>query len=237
MAKYSFETSFSSKFIAHFLFSNGIRFAIFVERTIGYLPMSAVPTWEKAEAKTVSKGGNSFRSRKLVVYGVPIFLIQVVVIYFITTNLFPSLTSRSQIAAAGDARENPKSNELVKEVNQDPPTVGREGAGIEDLEDNDEEHIHVVKELIVNPAGTHGTRFFLTTIGFQMSNAKAKLEMEKKDIQIRDILNTILTSKTLDQLIAVEARDSLRSEISTKVQNAIKSGRLQNVFFSKFIIQ
>jgi flagellar FliL protein len=97
--------------------------------------------------------------------------------------------------------------------------------------------IYVVKDIIVNPAGTNGTRFLLTTIGFEVSSPEARRELELKDVQLRDLLNTILTSKDMVTLSLVDQREALRQEIARKVGSMVQSGTLNNVYFSKFIIQ
>ena len=99
------------------------------------------------------------------------------------------------------------------------------------------QRIFVVKDLIVNPAGTNGTRFLLTTIGFEVSSPQAKIELEAKEVQLRDVLNTILTSKGMDDLVDVQKREILRREISAQVGELVRQGNLANVYFSKFIIQ
>jgi flagellar FliL protein len=148
--------------------------------------------------------------KKLVLFGVPVFLVQLVAIYF--------LMSRFISPSSAAPKEGAKPAE-VKEQAEHPV------------------NIFVVKDIIVNPAGTNGTRFLLTTIGFEVSTPEAQKELERKEVQVRDVLNSILTSKGLDELVSVEQRETLRVEISQKVSEMVKSGSLANVYFSKFIIQ
>ena len=54
---------------------------------------------------------------------------------------------------------------------------------------------------------------------------------------MRDILNTVLTSKGLDELVDVHQREALRTEIAEKINALLKNGSLSSVYFSKFIIQ
>jgi flagellar FliL protein len=94
-----------------------------------------------------------------------------------------------------------------------------------------------VKDLIVNPAGTNGTRFLLTTIGLEVTTPEALRELESKDVMVRDALNTILTSKDLLTIVNVDGRETIRKEIEKKVGSILRGGVLTNVYFSKFIIQ
>lgn len=99
------------------------------------------------------------------------------------------------------------------------------------------DHVYVVKDLIVNPAGTNGLRFLLTTIGLEVTSEETVKELEKRDVQVRDAIIQILTSKTLIDLDNPSSRDSLKTEIAGSINKDLLSGRITNVYFSKFIIQ
>ena len=99
------------------------------------------------------------------------------------------------------------------------------------------DHVYVVKDLVVNPAGTNGLRFLLTTIGLEVTSEETVKELEKRDVQIHDSIIGILTSKTLPELDDMNTRDSLKVEIKRKINSDLVSGKVLNVYFSKFIIQ
>jgi flagellar basal body-associated protein FliL len=172
------------------------------------------PAGSAAAEETKKVGGLPIK--KLLMFGVPVLIVQLVVMYFVITKFVSPAP-----APAGEASE-PASE----------ATGSHEGTG-----ESAEQNIYVVKDLIVNPAGTNGTRFLLTTIGFEVTTGEGKKELENKDVQIRDVLNSILTSKDLAVLVNAEEREPLRQEISEKVGELLKKGSLTNVYFSKFIIQ
>ncbi len=151
--------------------------------------------------------------KKLLMFGIPVFVVQLAVVYFALTKfLAPASTVHGSASAAEHA------------------------ATVESVEPG-EANIYVVKDVIVNPAGTNGTRFLLTTVGFEVSTPEGKKDLEHKDIQVRDVLNSILTSKELTDLVNVEAREPLRQEIAKRISEILRGGSLKNVYFSKFIIQ
>lgn len=164
--------------------------------------------------ETAEKSG--LPMKKLLIFGIPVFVVQLVVVYFVITKvLAPSpVPSADQAAAATKGHGSESEN----------------GATVESS-------IYIVKDIIVNPAGTNGTRFLLTTVGFEVTTPEAKKELEAKDVQVRDVLNTVLTGKDLVTLSMVEQREPLRQEIAKKVGELLHSGDLTNVYFSKFIIQ
>ena len=99
------------------------------------------------------------------------------------------------------------------------------------------EFLFVVKDLIVNPAGTGGMRYLLTSVGIEVTNEKAFAEIQSKEIIVNDILINILSNKTLEELSDVSKRKDLRREIARKVDDILTQGKVRNVYFSKFIIQ
>ena len=147
---------------------------------------------------------------KLVIIGVPLFLVQLAVVYFLV----------AKFVAPGS-----------------PAPAPEQAKAAEQKEGTEAKSIYVVKDVIVNPAGTNGTRFLLTTVGFEVNGVEREKELEKMEVQVRDVLNTILTSKGLEDLAGNEQREALRKEILQKVSTMLPAGSLTNVYFSKFIIQ
>jgi flagellar FliL protein len=178
------------------------------------MPKEPLPPEQKPEtpAAVPAPDANPFPMKKVFIFGVPIFLVQVVVIYFLVTK-FVYAQPDTQTPGAQQAEHTP------------------------DAAADTARELFVVNDLIVNPAGTNGTRFLLTTVGVEVASAQAKAELAGKEIQVRDALISILTSKSLDQLGRMEQREVLRKEIAQRVGEMLTSGKPQNVYFGKFIIQ
>ncbi len=175
------------------------------------------PTEEKTE-----KEPGAFK--KVLLIGVPAFLVQLVLVYFLTARFLVPLSLQNAGA-------------LVPAHASPTHTTGNETTAAERSAEPAEEHLFVIKDLIVNPAGTNGQRYLLTTIGFNLGSEEARKEMEKKELAVRDVLNSVLTSKGMEDLIDVSKRELLRQEIYMRCKELIKSGKLQSVYFSKYIIQ
>lgn len=175
------------------------------------------PTTEQPAETTQSKKDGL--GKRILIFGIPVFLVQFIVVYFLVAKFIVPSTGHKQTETAveqsGHERENTKT----------------------DKEEAKEQHIYAVKDLIINPAATNGQRYLLTTIAFDLSSNDALKNLEKKEMAVRDALNSILTSKTMEQLIDVSKRESLREEIAGKVAHLVDRGTLQSVYFSKYIIQ
>jgi len=186
---------------------------------------TTAPASNAPEAEATRSAKKSLSTMKLVQIGIPIFIVQAIAVYFLTAKfILPS-------AAAPDPGTSSETAEATRDHEQEAKPQEHEDAVPE------EQNIYVVKDMIINPAGTNGTRFLLTTIGFNVSTPGAQKELEQKEMEVRDALNTVLAAKGLGELTDARMRDSLRVEISRRVGSLLKNGALRNVYFSKFIIQ
>lgn len=98
-------------------------------------------------------------------------------------------------------------------------------------------------ELVVNLADGHGTRYLKLRVAIELKAPDAeagKAALAAATIPIRDALIGILSSKTLELVLAPESRDAIRKEILEAVNRAgFSSGSVTatRVFFLEFIVQ
>lgn len=147
--------------------------------------------------------------KKILIIGVPILIVQIVVVYFLMAKLISPAVSPNAVN---------HSTEIENESPQD-------------------RQMYVLKDLIINPAASGGSRFLLTTIGVELPSSEAMHEIQNKEVIVRDILNTVLGSKHLEELSDMSKRDVIRKEILAEITKILKFGKPTNVYFSKFIIQ
>ncbi len=98
-------------------------------------------------------------------------------------------------------------------------------------------HSHVVEGLIVNPAGTGGTRLLLISIAIEADSEDTVQEAEDRDPEIRDILLSALGLKTIDELTDPGAREALKAELLAAVRALGFSGELLHVHIPQFVVQ
>lgn len=147
--------------------------------------------------------------KKLLIFGIPILLIQIVVVYFLVAKLVaPSVLPKTEVH-----------HESAEQVH------------------DQERQMFVLKDLIINPAHSGGAKFLLTTIGVEVPSTETLQEIQNKEVIVRDILNTVLGSKNLEELSDISRRDTIRQEILKEIAKKLRLGKPTNVYFSKFIIQ
>jgi flagellar protein FliL len=179
-------------------------------------------TPEEAPAAAAASTPKSLSLVTMIGIGGGVFLLQTVVVYLlIVFVLVPKL------GGGGEGHE--KSG---KEAHTEATEEEASGEG-----NTTGQFVFVVKDLIINPAGTGGTRFLLTTVGVETVNEEELKSIEKKDVLVRDVLNTILASKTVELLDDQTKREELRREIRDSLKKSVRPEKISQVYFSKFIIQ
>ena len=168
---------------------------------------------KEAVKKEEKKGLNA----KVFLIGLPLFIIQLVLVYFITANF------------------------LVKTVPV-PPGLDKHGeqeevaAEEESEEEEGEQKIFTIKDLIINPAGTNGQRLLLLSVGFAVNGEENFKKIEENEVVLKDVILGTMSTKTLAELNQRALKDSLKAEIFEKVRAAMPKPKIKKVYFSKYVL-
>lgn len=93
-------------------------------------------------------------------------------------------------------------------------------------------------ELIVNVSGEDGAPHYLkVVVTLEGDSEKAGEELKKRVPQIRDLVITVLTSKTKEKIEEKEGKELIRSEIIKNVNRYMVEGKVRNAFFEDFMMQ
>jgi len=79
-------------------------------------------------------------------------------------------------------------------------------------------------------------RIIRVTVQIEVTDKKLPDEMKIKNIVIADIIDSVLRSKTADELLKPEGKERVRQEIKNRL-NEIFDNKVYNVNFGEFIIQ
>lgn len=97
--------------------------------------------------------------------------------------------------------------------------------------------VHVVDNLVVNPAGTDGSRFLLTSIAIETRNPADTALLSREDVEIRDAFILVLGSKTVAQLSDISRRGEISDELQGAVQKVVGPGVVSRIYLPQFVIQ
>lgn len=160
---------------------------------------------------------------KVFLIGLPLFIVQLVVVYFVTANILLSKMPQQTVSGKESAAEESKSGEGGSEEGKGKAEIGK--------------NIYNIEDIIVNPAGTNGQRLMLTSIGFDLPSAEQLEKFKSKEVLVKDVIISTLSAKNLAQLGNSQYRDSLKAEIKNGITTHIPQLKINSVYFSKYIIQ
>ena len=170
---------------------------------------------EKIEKTEKKKGIN----KKVFVIGLPLFIVQLVIVYFVTVNFLV----KPAAVTNGEEKVETKQSKAAEESSGE-------------SEDEGKSFIFPIKDLIINPARTGGKRLLLLSVGFDVSSEEAKKTLEEKEMALRDMIISTLSRKTLSELSGPAQKDSLKSELSSHLKKIVPKLKVKHVYFSKYVI-
>jgi flagellar FliL protein len=94
-----------------------------------------------------------------------------------------------------------------------------------------------ISKVIVNVAGSMGTRYLMTSFTLVGTANDFKTTIEDNKDQILDVANTAMASKTITDLEKPGARNQLRSELITVINNTLGGNLVQEIYFTEFAVQ
>jgi flagellar FliL protein len=98
--------------------------------------------------------------------------------------------------------------------------------------------VYTISDLVLNPAGSGGTRFLMLTVAFDMKDSTGVEALKLRDAEIKDAVLALVGGKTVDQLAEVSAREPLKVEIRDLVGRITKKPKaIKRVSFPQFVIQ
>ncbi len=97
--------------------------------------------------------------------------------------------------------------------------------------------MHPMDQVIVNLLTQSGRRYLKVAISFELSAEPLATEMDSKKAVIRDIVISVLSSKTIEEISTSKGKEKLKEEVIAKVNEILVDGQIKNLFFTDFVIQ
>jgi flagellar protein FliL len=93
-----------------------------------------------------------------------------------------------------------------------------------------------IEEVTVNIADTRGNRFVRAGVYFDAEPAVLE-ELETNRARMTDALEQELSTKTLEELTSPDIRGNLRTELMGIINPTLKTGRVDNIYFTDLLVQ
>ena len=100
-----------------------------------------------------------------------------------------------------------------------------------------QDNMYTIKDIIVNPAGTGGSRFLSVSFAFELESPEEKAAFVAREPIIRDALITILSSKSVVQLTDSKQKEIIRYQIKKRIKKLMNTDELAGVYYTDFVLQ
>jgi flagellar protein FliL len=94
-----------------------------------------------------------------------------------------------------------------------------------------------LSKMLVNVAGTMGTRYLMTSVTLVGNNSDFKSKIDENKDQLMDLATGTLSSKTISDLEKPGARNVIRAELMTVFNNALGGPLVQEIYITELAIQ
>lgn len=91
--------------------------------------------------------------------------------------------------------------------------------------------------IIVNPAGSQGSRFLMTSVAIATEDEKLETSLRDRQVELRDKVTTVLEVMTMQQLTAPGARDTVKTRVQAMIVTMLGGKPRVKVFIPQFVIQ
>lgn len=95
--------------------------------------------------------------------------------------------------------------------------------------------LYTVESLVVNPAGTAGSRFLIISLALDVAGPVDPLK--NNEARLRDVLLTVLSKKSVEELADISKRDALKEELLAAIKEAISDAGIRAIYFPQYVLQ
>ncbi len=94
-----------------------------------------------------------------------------------------------------------------------------------------------LENLVLNPAASGGSRFLLLTVAMECGGAESLASLQARDAELRDVVLSTLSRKTVEELADVSQREGIKTELLTALNERFGAKSVVRVYFPQYVVQ
>ena len=98
-------------------------------------------------------------------------------------------------------------------------------------------HTYAIENVLVNPNEPGARRFLRIGLAFEADSEAAVEELQAREMQIRDLVITLYSSRTLAELTDPILKQHARKQLVQQVNEKLATGKLMNIYYTDYVIQ
>ncbi len=180
---------------------------------------------EEKEAKAEEGGGKKKSPLKLII-------ILVVVLVLLLGGAFAAYMFLFKSKGGQEAGAHTEEKAPAKDEKKAKDDKGKKKGG-----EKAKTVVYSMGAIIVNLADQGVQRYLKVQIAVELDNPKLEEEVKKREPQIKDIIISVLSSKTVSDVNNPQGKIALKQEIIKRANMVLTEGEITDLFFSEFIVQ
>jgi flagellar protein FliL len=94
-----------------------------------------------------------------------------------------------------------------------------------------------IKEFVVNIISTDAPHYVKASLSLELDKDTTLEEVNKRMPQIRDAILLLIGNKTFEELQDIQGKNQVKAELKSKINSFLKSGKVNNVYLTDFVVQ
>ena len=94
-----------------------------------------------------------------------------------------------------------------------------------------------IKEFVVNIIGEDATHYVKASLSLELDKDNTMDEVNKRMPQIRDAILLLISNKTFAELQDIQGKNQVKAELKSKINSFLKTGSVNNIYLTDFVVQ
>ena len=94
-----------------------------------------------------------------------------------------------------------------------------------------------IKEFVVNIIGQDVSHYVKASMSLELDREATLDEVNKRMPQIRDAILLLIGNKTYEELQDIQGKNQVKAEVKSKINAFLKTGKVNNVYLTDFVVQ
>ncbi|MBF0450851.1 MAG: flagellar basal body-associated FliL family protein [Candidatus Magnetomorum sp.] len=128
----------------------------------------------------------------------------------------------------------------------EPPKLSKEEKEIQEIKsaettaeivDEQKEFFFSMEPFVVNLADQESKHYLKVNIELGVRRKDILDEIEQRNPQVRDIILFVLMNKRFEEINSLAGKKQLKHELISRITNALRTGTIQTIYLTDFIVQ
>lgn len=94
-----------------------------------------------------------------------------------------------------------------------------------------------IKEFVTNIISEDDSHFVKASLTLELNKEEALEEANKRMPQIQDAIISLVGNKTFEELQDLQGKKQLKSELKSRINSFLQSGKVKAIYFTDFVVQ